>query len=149
MVWKYFDFENHWKQFYDVWITDEIQEILRPDMEKWCENNSINQIIGVQTWKKGNDLWCYSSGIFIHKEITTTKKKAYEFIDQHNIKKRFADRMRQLGTPINDPRLLDHRFAQQIYPVIEEGYYPQPKSWRANILPRASGILAEAQAATG
>lgn len=53
--WKFYDFDKNWDVFYKVWQTDEIQDILKKDMDNWCiyEYGTVVK----PTWSKGEPLW--------------------------------------------------------------------------------------------
>ena len=56
--WKYYDFDTNWKEFYEIWQTDNIQEILKSDMDDWCQTHAYF-VNGNErpTWNKGEPLW--------------------------------------------------------------------------------------------
>lgn len=51
--WRYYDFDTNWDEFWRVWNSDEVQDVLEHSMDAWCENEAP---IG-SSWKRGDSLW--------------------------------------------------------------------------------------------
>ena len=65
MAWRYYDFDANWDKVYKVWQGDAVQDVLKPDMEEWCEkhayyNRDEDGHLRKPTWHRGDSLWRYS-----------------------------------------------------------------------------------------
>ena len=60
--WTFYDFDKNWDAFYKVWKTDDVQTILKKDMDNWCINEAFYEhkadgTMVKPTWSKGEPLW--------------------------------------------------------------------------------------------
>jgi hypothetical protein len=60
--WTFYDFDKNWDEFYKVWKTDDVQNILKKDMDNWCINEASYTYMDdgtliESTWSKGKPLW--------------------------------------------------------------------------------------------
>ncbi|KAL0476549.1 hypothetical protein AKO1_006067 [Acrasis kona] len=81
-IWMYYDFQTNWEIFYELWSTEEVQDILEKDMYIWCDREADfvrkNGRLVKPTWVRGDDLWNYSKTDFHDTRITARIKKHIE-----------------------------------------------------------------------
>jgi len=82
--WTFYDFDKNWDAFYKVWKTDEVQTILKKDMDNWCINEAFYEhkadgTMVKPTWSKGEPLWHLSRTDYHDIQIS---KRADEHIEK-------------------------------------------------------------------
>ena len=65
MAWRYYDSDAKWDKVYKIWQGDAVQDVLKPDMEEWCEELAYYERDEdghhrKPTWHRGHSLWRYS-----------------------------------------------------------------------------------------
>lgn len=81
--WTFYDFDKNWTTFYKIWQTDEIQEILKKDMDNWCIYEAFykHQSDGTMVkpiWSKGEPLWHLSRTDYHATKIWNISNKRIE-----------------------------------------------------------------------
>lgn len=146
--WRYYDFDANWTQFYDLWISDPVQEVLKPSMIRWCETQAYFKSDGTKPqWQPKSDLWTYSRTDYHSQRMLD---KANEHVQNHHLIKKFGESLARAGTPVRDPELLGDYFLRcGGFDEIEQRFAPPAKSLEANVLMMGANFLAEAQAFAG
>lgn len=81
--WHYYDFDNNWRQWREVWFSDEVQTRLAPVMEEWTQTYKMNEPDAV--WKKGVYLWPFShADCWVHWDLMAerARKRLYAHVEQ-------------------------------------------------------------------
>ncbi len=147
-MWKYYDFENNWDAFHKVWQSYPVQEVLKPEMDDWCDdvaNIACDENTGdfyKPVWKCGDDLWKYSRSDF---HLTRIMQRADDHVHKHNWLKLYKIRRKDIGIPFSNDITASNSFVDLIVPDILEYFEPIRHSWEANVLYTGANVLAESQ----
>ena len=81
--WTFYDFDKNWDAFYKVWETNEIQNILKKDMDNWCISQAYYKHLDdgtmvKPTWSKGKPLWNLSRTDYHHTHISNVVEDRIE-----------------------------------------------------------------------
>lgn len=144
--WKFFDFEGNWNRFWEIWQSDEIQEILRPDMQRWCDQEAYydrlpNGRLVKPTWKAKDDLWRYSKTDFHSQRILD---KVNYHVESDNCIAKFIDAKRRFGMTYASEDLQNEAFWSICGNALEEMFEPKKGSWEAQILIMGANFLTSA-----
>lgn len=146
-LWRFYDFDIHWGEFYKVWSSDAVQDILAPSMVRWCEHEAyFVRDSSKLRWKGGADLWRYSRTDFHHERIMNA---TIAHVDQHRLIQRFGDALTRAGTPhVSGEVALVYRFVSSgAFETVKQQFLPPPGSLEAQVLVKGANYLVDAQAA--
>lgn len=128
-TWEYFDFAGRWSEFYEVWTSDSVQQVLAPDMQEWIATEAP---LDCSPWTPKADLWQWSRTDYHH---TRTMDKAEAYMHQHHVLRKFGQALERAGTPAVDPEALQQRFYESGgYEEILGACEPEAGSLEAHIL---------------
>ena len=141
-TWQYYDFTNNWDYFYNIWISDEVQDVLEPHMDVWCKEEAYFISEGVKpTWKRKDDLWTYGRTDYF---ATRIDEKADAYIEKYKIKSVFKKQMANVGIKYKTEDLLYEAFFETCYEEISKMFEPIPHSQEANVLMMGANYLTAA-----
>ena len=91
---QYYDFDIHWNEFYQIWQSDPVQEILKPDMDEWCQTQAYYLSNGKRpTWNKGEPLWHLSRTDYHDNKMM---ELANDKVEKEHIYATYKKRMEQI-----------------------------------------------------
>ena len=132
-TWKYYDFDANLKEFYEIWQTDNIQEILKSDMDDWCQTQAYF-VNGHErpTWNKGEPLWHLSRTDYHDSKMMD---RANDKVEKEQIYKTYKKRMEQItGRKFDDVDVDDDDIFNRCFDEIMEGFKPKPHTIDSLIL---------------
>ena len=93
-TWKYYDFDANWDEFYKIWMRDDVQQILKIDMDNWCKTEAyfVNNHER-PTWNIGEPLWNLSRTDYHESKIMD---KANQYVEDNNMLNIYKKRMREI-----------------------------------------------------
>lgn len=142
---RFYDFEKNWDEFYKVWISDEVQDVLEPDMQEWCEKEAYFEHTesGLQkpTWKRCDDLWRYSRTDF---HCQRNLDKCNEYVETSGCVEKYEQAMSRFGFKFSDKQCLHEAFWNVTGDHLYKMFEPKPGSLEANILFCGANYLAGA-----
>lgn len=142
---RFYDFEKHWDEFYKVWISDEVQDVLECDMQEWCQEEAYYEHTesGLQkpVWKRCDDLWRYSKTDH-HSQRNLDKCNAY--VESEGCVDKYEQAMSRFGIRFSDKACACEAFWNVAGDHLTEMFEPKPGSLEANVLFCGANYLAVA-----
>ncbi|KAL3159500.1 hypothetical protein ABBQ38_009918 [Trebouxia sp. C0009 RCD-2024] len=143
-MWKYYDFDANWSEYYKTWMSSEVQTILAPCMEKWCDEQAYYESDGTKPfWKPGADLWPYSRTDYHAQRIMD---KTSKHIEHNRLIQKCGDSLQRAGTPMSADALANWFLESDALDEISKQFEPASGSWEAQVLFMGANYLAEPQA---
>lgn len=142
---RFYDFEKNWDEFYKVWTSDEVQDVLEPDMQAWCEHEAYFEHTedGMKkpTWKRCDDLWRYSKTDF---HAQRNLDKCNEYVQTSGCVEKYEQAMSRSGIKFSDKVQAYEAFWNVAGDELYKMFQPKPGSLEANILFSGANYLAGA-----
>ncbi len=142
---QFYDFDKNWKCFYEVWTSDEVQDVLESHMQNWCKHEAyyVHTHNGMEkpTWKRCDDLWRYSRTDFHSQRILD---KINEHVRADRCVEKYVDAMKRFGIRFTSPELSHEAFWNVAGDHLEESFEPEPHSLEANVLFGGANFMVEA-----
>ena len=145
-MWEYYDFNSNWDAVYKIIQSDEIQNVLKDDMDDWCINETDNK-----RFKYREPLWEYSRTDYFSQKILD---KANEHMEEHDIwstykkhyKKVIGKSLFKKNNNSDDDSDNEYEGDSEIYNnvfnEIEELYRPKKGSLESMVLVMGANYLA-------
>jgi len=83
-IWNYYNFDNNWNEFYSIWRSEKIQNILKNDIE----NDIYKNWYQYNNWKVNDPIWYLSISNYWYNKIINKIDKDIEKYDMINIYKK-------------------------------------------------------------
>lgn len=142
---RFYDFDKNWDEFYKVWTSDEVQDVLQVDMQNWCEHEAYFEHtesgLKKPTWKRCDDLWRYSRTDY---HCQRNLDKCNEYVQTSGCVEKYEAAMSRFGIKSSDKACAYEAFWNVAGDELHEMFEPKPGSLEANILFYGANYLAGA-----
>ena len=118
--WVYYDFHNHWDEFYDIWKTDKVQTILQKELAKFCD---FPDDVYWKNWKKGDSIWELSDDNYWPDRITRMTK---EHIKTQGLVDKYRKHMESLGKTYASEKEWYNAFSDEYFEDLSKQFTPKP-----------------------
>ena len=137
--WKYYDFDANWKEFYEIWKSHQIQDILKPEMDLWCLRHAYYIEPGKPPiWNKGEPLWNLSrTDYHWQKMLQSTDDK----INKENIYRTYRKRMEQITGRKFVTDEDDDKIFNRCFKAIMKEFEPKPHTIDSLILMQGKNYM--------
>lgn len=132
---RFYDFNKNWDEFYKVWTSDEVQDVLEVDMQNWCEEQAYFEHtesgLKKPTWKRCDDLWRYSRTDF---HFQRNLDNCNEYVETSGCVKKYEQAMSRFGIKFSDETCAHEAFWNVAGDELAKMFEPKPGSLEANVL---------------
>lgn len=140
-MWRLFDFDKGWTQFYTAWSTNEVQNILHQSLLAHYSHTEKHELCA--SWTKNSPLWDFTMSNFW---LYNARQQAKRYIDKNKVVKTFHKQMqRAMGErSLRNYATVCKVFDSVVYPEVEKMFLPQPQTLESILIFDKPQVMSDA-----